>query len=259
MQLRQRHLLILQYLIEFKQLKSGHIQSWVFPSNTTTNPMYRSLNWLKAAGYIVPLEQPLIGGNKGGGSQYVWQLGPAGWRHAGYEDRYRPARAIQAHTLAIADLYGLFVRLEQAGYLRIVSYSTEPAVHFDVKDGSTTYYVRPDIRIEWTQVTSREPVRRFIEIDMGSQYETEIRKKLSRYYSAYGAADPNLWPPDQHVMFVTVDERRAGNLRSMLRRQSEDEQALFLVHTTQSLEAQLTADLSTVIGVNSLTSLLYRV
>lgn len=250
MQLLQRDNQVLQYIIEFKQLKSSHIQSWVFPDTKTTNPMYRSLNRLKGLGYIAIIEDPLIGSkrligsNKGGGSQYIWQVGPEGWKAAGFKGKYRPAKAKHPHTLAIADLFGLFTKLEQAGYLHIESYSTEPACHFDVEGERQTFYVRPDLRVAWSWLGSRKLSSYFFEVDEGSQYQTEIREKLSRYSGAYAEADPKLWPPDERVMFVSSSERRANIVRSFLRRHDEEEQALFRVHTLESLEAALSAELS---------------
>jgi len=238
MRIQQRDLLVIQYLSKFKQLTSNHIRSLVFPHTASTNPLYRTLNRLAADHYLARLERRLIGGDRGGGSQAVWQLGPEGWKLTGQDGRYQPARAIRPHTLAIADVYVSLVELERAGRLKVLGYSTEPDCHLDITGNGTTYYLRPDLFVDLVRLDGTH-MPRFIEVDMASQGQRQITEKLSRYWHAYEVADAKQWEAATLVWFIAVDDARAEELRWLLSRGDAEQRSLFRVMTREEMVGAL--------------------
>jgi hypothetical protein len=237
MRLLDRDLLTIKYVNLFSQLTSQHIQSLVFPDVQSMNPLYRCLKRLQADDYLAPIERRLIGGTKGGGSQYVWQLGVAGWRMC-REGRYLPARSIRFHTLAVADLFVALVNLEREGRLVIRHYVTEPDNHLVIKHGGTEYFVKPDLTVEISRPDGTHVLPIMFEIDQGSQQQRVIIEKLTRYWGAYQNSDEAVMSSDLIIVFVAIDERRAAELRLILARGNEEQRRIFRVHTLESFLAQ---------------------
>lgn len=240
MRIQQRDLHVIQHVGLFKQLTPAHIQALDFADTTSTNPLYRTLNRLEDSDYIRKLERRLIGGSQGGGSQYVWQLGPEGWKMAGRYGRYQPARAVQPHTLAIADTFVALVELGRAGRLKILGYSTEPDCHIDIEGHGTTYYLRPDLFVDLVRYDGTH-MPRFIEIDMASQGQRQITDKLSRYWGAYQVSDPSQWDEGTLVWFIAIDEQRADELKWLLSRGDAEQRSLFRVMTREQMVEALNA------------------
>lgn len=258
MQLYERDQYLIQLLYRFKQLRSDQLQYLGFPDAQSTNPLYNTLKRLKKSGYVSRIEGARPGGERGGSGQYVWQLGVAGYRACGHDERYTPARATNEHTLAIADVYIAFVELERGGYLRILSYSTEPDCHIDVAGERQTFYLRPDLYIEWVRSGDTVPSRRYVEVDMGTQWKARITRKCQNYWGAYQVSDDSAWPDELLVLFATTDDTRATELRRFIRLQPEDSRGLYRVQTLQSLIATFKGALSTRIA-NIVVALLFQI
>lgn len=235
MRLLTRDLTTIHYLNKFQMLMSSHIQSFVFPDTSSTNPMYRSLNRLLADDYIAKLERRLIGGPHGGGSQYVYQLGLEGHHFTGRTDRYRPARIVRPHTLAIADVYRTMLELERAGLLRIVSYDCEPDCHQTIGQ----FELKPDMRVELLRPQTGSHIRLMLEVDLGSERQAQLTSKLVRYWNAHQAATTDVWADDLLVLWIVPDERRAQELRTLISRGTPEQQMLFRVQLMDNLAAAL--------------------
>lgn len=176
----------------------------------------------------------------------VWQLGAEGWRLCEREGRYIPARAIHAHTLAIADLHVELVKLARSGRLVIRVYQTEPDAHRIIKAGSVEYHVKPDFYVEVSRVGEARILPMMFEIDQASQRQPVIIEKMLRYWNAVQvetadstAGQPRYYMPENLiVVFIAIDEARATELRWILSKASEEQRKLFRVYTLASFIAQ---------------------
>jgi len=214
----ERDYQILLLIYRFKQLTAHHIQSIL---SLSKNPCYKSLNRLKANGYIYALEQPLVGGARGGSSQYVWSIAPAGWKIL-TDNPYRPARSINYHTLEVATTMLQLVELSRAGNFTIERYAVESEAWFTVDNRP----VKPDLYLE---TRGASVVYTNLEVDRGSEGETQIKRKLSDYVYAIDHVNHAQFPVFPRTVWVAIDKTRAAQLRRIIGHLSEDDRQLFKV------------------------------
>lgn len=247
MYIDQRDLSILHFISSFHQLTSHHLQQLIFNDMTSHTPLSRSVNRLVDRRYLARIERRLVGGARGGAGQYVYQLGPEGWRMAQaanpddphWRGRWSPDRAIHPHTLAIADCYVALDKLRRQGVLTMPGYSTEPDCHVTIRDGLKEYVLRPDLYAEIARPDGSKPLRLMFEVDMGTQGQKQITQKLMRYWNASGVAGGDEWPAGQLVVFIAVDEHRATELRWLLDKGKPEQRGLVKVHTLDSFVMSL--------------------
>ncbi len=210
MTLSDRDRTIISYVTRFKQLSSSHIHELVFSSLTTNTPTQRALRRLVESGHLARIEHRLVGGSRGGSGIYVYQLGRKATDF--YQGRYLPSRAVNYHSLAIADCYLEIRRLDRAGQVQIVALSTEPDCHTDK--------LKPDMFIALNR-PEKSRLDIWFEIDMGTESQVRIREKLQRYWREYEAHTEGKFPA---VVFVAVDEDRRRELAWMLTQVPRDVQ-----------------------------------
>lgn len=231
-----RDLRIVQWVARFGQLGSGHIQTLDggFELKSST-PYSRALRRLTANGYLIRIERRMVGGTKGGSGQYVYALGRKGY-YLFHEGRYNPARNIRYHSIAIADAFLEFRRLEYRGLLKINGFSSEPDCHVSI--GGVV--VRPDMTLD-INLPDATRLQLFIEVDQGTETQAQIRSKLDMYWRAYNNADIDEWPIFPKVLFIGIDEARAKELKWIIGRMPDDAQALFDVTTRERLASTFQA------------------
>ncbi|MFM9793322.1 replication-relaxation family protein [Streptomyces turgidiscabies] len=208
----------------FGQLTSGHVRALFFKGLSDT-PADRRLRILTDRKYLARLERPNPGGNKGGRGQFIYQLGPMGWKLCRGDSRYWPYRAVNPHTLSIASAYVAIKSLEQGGRFEVTRYATEP------KNWRTIGGVelRPDLYVEVVDHQRQQSYAWWVEVDMGTERKAQIKEKLERYYHAWEhSADSGFetWPL---VVFLVPDVERQDELQRLIRQGTEDAQALFEV------------------------------
>jgi len=222
--LDQRDYATVQLVARFKQMTAAQIHELLFFSLSSHMPCHRTLHRLMTQKYLARIERRTVGGAKGGSGQYVYFLGVAG-HHLMREGRYNPARTIDYHALAIVDTYIQLARLEREGKLRIVGYSTEPDCWVNVAG----HELKPDMYVELER--GRSVVKLWLEADLGSEGQKQIKGKLLRYWRAFDAADSEQWPEWPRILFVCVDDWRANELAWIIRQGKPEQQALFRVTT----------------------------
>src|SRR6266852_3271526 len=126
--LSARDRLIIQLVGQHKQLAARHLAALAFGLPHTHTSVKRVLARLVDQRYLARIPR-LVGGDGGGSAQYVYQLGRQGYRFLGRDGRYIPARAVNEHTLAIADCRVLLSTTEPAKTLTILAFETEPTCH----------------------------------------------------------------------------------------------------------------------------------
>lgn len=189
----------------------------------------RALLRLTNSRHLARIERRVPGGARGGSGQYVYQLGSKGF-YEHFDGRYIPARAVSFHTLGIADAYVALHRLEREGAITLVALSTEPDCWATI--GSVT--LKPDMFVELA-LKSGEHLKLWLEVDMGTEAQRQLRSKLEMYWRAYNEADVSVWPVFPRVLWVAVDDERARELSWLMKEGSADAQAIFQVTTMEKL------------------------
>lgn len=119
---------MVELVARFRQLSAGHVHAALFADCASKTPCDRALKRLCGRGYLARLIRP-VGGDGGGSSQYVYQLGRAGWRLLGLQGTFWTARSVNLHSLAIADCFIQLRVAEQQGLLTVLLFDTEPRCH----------------------------------------------------------------------------------------------------------------------------------
>jgi hypothetical protein len=179
------------------------------------------------------IERRLVGGARGGSGQYVYELGRRGY-FMFWEGRYNPSRAVSHHSLAIADTYLALIALERSNELRIVGLATEPDCWATV--GGVE--LKPDLRVDVDLPAGRR-IYLWLEIDMGTESQKQLRGKLDAYWRAYSDADARQWPVFPRCIWIAVDEERATELRWLITQMPEQSRPLFSVTLLAQLPAIL--------------------
>jgi hypothetical protein len=217
---------VLTYVSRFQQLTSNHIHTLVFYESTSKHPTYTSLRRLVTRGYLTRIERLLPGGSRGGSGQHVYILSREGHRLYG-SGVYRRISKERNHSLAIAECYIVALELARAGKIVVHEYLTEQGTDsHSVVNGQD---LRPDLVLEYQRLASTRRVRLLIEVDMATQGQKQILGKVWRYWRASETEDEKLWPDNQYVLFVAIDEARADELKRLISKQSVDMAALFFV------------------------------
>lgn len=209
----------------FRQLAAAHIGALHFSELSSQTPLYRALKRLVAGKYLAPIERRMVGGTGAGSGQYVYQLGREGWKIYGHDRAYWPFRAIDYHTLSIADTYMELLELERRGRVEILGYSTEPQTMTTV--GGVA--LRPDLFADVGDMHRGRRGRFWFEIDMGTERQSKIREKLASYWTAYKNSTEDELSLFPTILFIAPDDARARELRYLVEDGPKDAQRLFLV------------------------------
>lgn len=207
----------------FGQLTTEHLASLHFHGITSRTPLDRALKRLVERRYLARIERRMVGGTGAGSGQYVYQLGSAGWTLVGRLGRYYPYRAINYHTLAIADAYIELLELERSGRIEIAGLLTEP----DSWRTIAGVELRPDLYVEVYKHFPERTLALWLEVDMGTERPKQIKDKLAMYWHAYENSDETTMPPDSVVAFLSPDEERAKALRWIIGQGDPEAQRLF--------------------------------
>lgn len=219
-----RDRVVVQLVARFSQLASSHVADLEFSGLASHTSCDRTLRRLTARGYLARIERRTVGGSRGGSGQYVYQLGRLGW--AMYRTgRYAPWRAINYHALGIADAYIALVKLERAGSLKIVGFSTEPDCWVTIGRRE----LKPDFYVELARPGVEGIIKLWLEYDTGSEGQRQIKEKFERYWNAYNEADDSEYPVFPLVVFVAVDDYRTQELRWLLEQGTKDARQLFRI------------------------------
>lgn len=224
---------IVMSIARFGQLTASHLRTMHFQQHASQTPLDRALKRLVESRFIARIERRMIGGSGAGSGQYVYQLGSAGWTLAGRAGRYWPARTVNYHTLAIADAYRELLELEHKGRIEIVGFTTEPETWRTV--GGVE--LRPDMFIQIGNVFKGTLTSLWLEVDMGTERQKQIKDKLALYWQARQRTDASELAVFPRVIFVAPDEHRATELRWIVEQGPEEAQDLFLISTADEFAA----------------------
>jgi len=225
----QRDAEIVRLISRFGQLGAGHVQALVFSANASGTPCRRVLARLASIGYLHRVERRMAGGKGAGSGQYVYSLGPLGYRFMTPKGgKFTPQRTVKWHTLAIADAY---VGMVTAG-LELAGYATEPDSWRDVEGVK----IRPDMHVELADGRVW-----WLEIDLGSESQRDLADKMNNILDAreksgiYETTRPDGSTfrevvglvPFPRVIFIVPDKYRADEIRWVMKRLGDDAAELF--------------------------------
>lgn len=208
----------------FGQLATSHVKA-VFFKDVSNTPCDRALVRLVRRRYLARIERRIVGGSGAGSGQYVYQLGPEGWKLCRKETRYWPYRAINYHMLAVADAYVALKELEHEGRYKVVGFSTEPDTWMTVAGAE----LRPDLFVEVADMEMRRSLAWWVEVDMGTERQKQLKDKMARYYHAWqhsGEGEMSIFPL---IVFLVPDRERLDELSWIIGRGAEEAQTLFNV------------------------------
>ena len=221
----------------WRQLTSKQLEAMHFADAKSTTRLKVALLRLVESKYLARIERRPVGGAGKGSGGYVYQLGREGWKLYGHERKYWPYRAIDHHTLAIADSYVKALELEQSGEVQILGYSTEPESWRTVGG----YELRPDLHLELGLIEQRRRAAYWLEIDMGTERQSKIAEKLVAYTRALEEGSADELALMTGVIFVAPDAHRLRELRWLIDKGDREARKLFRVVELSELAEALTA------------------
>ncbi len=256
-----RDLTIVRLVSDYRYLNAGQIVRLCFLGHasraTGERKARQSLQRLTAQRVLVRLPRP-IGGIRAGSLAYVYGLGPVGHRLLvadGSRSRWKePSVGFVAHTLAIAEL-SIQLQAEHGGpgeprtehenspagrSTDGVSVVTEPDCWRSFRSGSfaAREVLKPDLSV--VLVDGEYEYRWFVEMDLGTESSTAIRKKAEVYlrylHTGSEQADVGIFPK---VLWVARDARRVQLLQDTLTRMKHVPDGLFTVTETNNAVAVL--------------------
>jgi hypothetical protein len=198
------------------------IRKLLFFGQRSKTPLDRALKRLTDTGYLARLGR-LVGGFGGGSGQYVYQLGRKGWQYFGKGGGYRPLRAVDYHTLTIAECFVILKRLEQGGELAVIRYDADPASRLTVGQIQLT----PDAYAEVGVEALKRKWAFWLEIDLDTENAEIIRGKCMRYWRAFQAWDGDVFP---YIVFVVPDQTRKQELERVIAGGPDEAQEIFEVY-----------------------------
>lgn len=215
-----RDLSIVQLVARFRQMSSAQIHSLLFSELASHTPCDRALRRLVSDGYLHRIERRMVGGAKGGSGQYVYSLGRRGF-FMHFEGRYSPARSVNYHSIAIGDCWVSVRKLERDGVLAVHGMSTEPDCWQTI--GRTELH--PDMYLEVAR--GAQKLMMWLEVDMGTEGQKQLRRKLEGYVRAWEDAEG--WAEWPLCLWVVVDDERVTELRWLIEQLPRESQSLFAV------------------------------
>ncbi|MEU6225025.1 replication-relaxation family protein [Streptomyces sp. NPDC047042] len=208
MELAQRDFEVLKLTHAFSQLASTHITELLFSDRSHAVPD-RVLGRLVKLSYLSRVGRRATG-EKGGAGAYVYQLGRAGRLLLAVDGRL--SRAVNNHSLLIADIYLELRRAERQGMLVMNDWAVERPVPPSV---------RADLFVSVEYPEQRRRSSYFIEADLGTEPLRIIREKIEGYWQAVEMSNQDYFP---YVVFVVKDRLRLLELSRLLQGLDEEQQ-----------------------------------
>jgi Replication-relaxation len=170
----------------------------------------RALARLTRWGLVRRLDRP-IGGAPAGSGGYV------------YVPPQSRSRSPDDHTLDIAELYVRLVEAADRRSIELLDFRAEPECHFLVGK----LRIEPDAYVR-LQAQDGRTYQWFAEVDRTTEWNTELARKMRRYWQAYDGWSGSTFP---RVLFVMQEEYRAQSVTRLVERLASEARPLFKVVT----------------------------
>ncbi len=225
--LSDRDRAVVELVGKFQQLEARHVAAALFPHCASLSSPNHALKRLVEMRYLARLGRLAVAPGSGTGS-YVYQLGSAGWRLLGRPGRYWPFRAVNLHTLAIADCFATLCAMQRRGELTLIQFGTEPSCHQSIAGIQLT----PDGFAELGCREQRTKLTVWWEIDRGTEHVRVIKDKCIRYWHAYQQWPEEVFP---YVVFIVPDVQRQRAIEKVISGGPLEAQEIFRAWQTTHL------------------------
>lgn len=235
----ERDIKILLDLDRVRLLQATQIQRLHFHSGsvqTQARKSRRVLRRLSDSGLIKRLDRR-IGGVHAGSSGFVYALDAAGQAllsspgPAGGSRRRRPwepSPQFQDHVLAVAEVYVRLRESERGSGIKLISFQGEPAAWRQTVDSRGAKILKPDAFVRVSGAVYEQAS--FIEVDRSTEHAPTLRRKLQAYADAFDAGvEQEQGEAFPNVVWVVLDQDRAGMLRSLIQDMPDWHSQLFSV------------------------------
>jgi hypothetical protein len=217
--LSERDLAVLRSVRSYRLMNAAQVQRVHFASHASTQTSQRVCRRVLKRLHQIDLLKRLerrIGGIRAGSAGHVHALTPLGHRILGTSNRKRwrePSASFVDHTLAIAELGSLAVRLTLDAGHEVLSVEPEPDAWRTYHDGYIETVVKPDLAMTLADETSERSW--FVEVDLDTESRTVIQRKCQIYTNYWRTGieqrEHDVFP---QVLWVTPDERRSAQIAS---------------------------------------------
>lgn len=222
---------VVEAVAQLGQLTARQIGDVAFAGLKSTTPLKRTLKRLADYRVLNRLRLRIVGGNGGGSSTYVYQLGRLGGRLLGLPREYPRYSAVDDHMLDTTECFVALKRLEQAGALSVLDYQGEDAAYREVGGVKLT----PDLYVLLRVEPSGRQLFRWLEVDRATERLPQIAEKCARYRQAFDRWDERRHGPVfPRVLFVVPDERRCRDIARVITKQPSEARPIFQVCTMAS-------------------------
>ena len=205
-------------LITNDQLRRIHFNDHA-SLDTSKRICRRTLQRLHSLGLVRRLERR-IGGIRAGSAGYINAATPLGHRVLGTAARRRwrePSAGFVDHTLAIAELGSMALRLSLNAGHELLAFEPEPEAWRHFHDGLSQQVLKPDLALR----IADEHIERswFVEVDLGTESRSVIERKCGVYTKYWRTgieqAKRDVFP---RVLWVAPDSARAKSIASTFTR-----------------------------------------
>jgi hypothetical protein len=248
MKMVARDLDVIRLVGSFSMLTAGQIDAILFADNASRTPATRVLKRLTDDKMLARITRRVPGGAQGGSPQYVYQLGPEGWRLFS-RSRWRPRVAVDYHALAIGDAYVALLRSQEEHQLEVTQVTTEPETHTLIGGAD----LRPDLFLEVRDHLMGRTHHLWLEVDLSTERPKQLSEMLYRYKRAWEESGIFYEINDQgaevevkrgrvpfpRVVFLVPNEPRRKVLTGLIRSLPAEEQELFTVYVHESFPQAL--------------------
>ncbi len=162
--LSARELAVASTVAQLGQLTTRQIGDIAFAGLRSPMPLKRTLKRLTDRRVLDRLGLRVVGGNGGGSSWYVYQLGRVGGRLLGLPREYPQYTEVSNHMLDVSECFAVLKRLEQAGAVEVVGYKGEDAAYREVGGVKLT----PDLFVDFGVSAARRRFTWWLEVDRGT-------------------------------------------------------------------------------------------
>lgn len=240
--LSAREQTVVEAVAQLGQLTARQIGTLAFAGLKSATPMKRTLKRLTDRGVLARLRLRIVGGDGGGSSTYVYQLGRQGGRLLRLQRDYPRYTAVDDHMLDTSECFVQLKRLEHAGVLSVLDYRGEEAAYREVAGIKLT----PDLYVQLGFAASGVQLFRWLEVDRATERAPQIAEKCGRYWRAYDQWDERVhgavFP---RVLFVVPDEKRQREIERVIAKQLIEARPIFQVCQMASFPQFLLTEMET--------------
>lgn len=220
---------VAHHVAQLGQVSAGQLGAVEYHGLKSLTPRKRDLKRLTELGVLVPLEIQIRGGDGGGSTNYIYQLGREGGRLLGVAKKCPRYGEYDPHMHDIAECFVKVKQEEQAGSLKVLRYLGEDAAYLELTDRAGTIKLTPDLFVDFGTYEPRRRLSWWLEVERSDKGDSYIAGKCARYLRAYRvwSANTNTYASDvfPRVVFVAITDGRRRAIERVIAKQPDEARA----------------------------------